>query len=376
MKTIIGAVILACLSTEAQALDISKVPESDWIQLFNGKDIKDWTPKIVGTVAGQDPLQTFRVQDSILYVDYKNYGGQFNGRYGHLSYHKRQFSYYLFHVESNHWGDKQTPGGPGWAYENNGVMYHSQSMESMGLNQEFPDSFEYQLLGESNKLNTGAPGSGTTANVCGVGNSIFLDGKRQSPQCYNAKHVQIDSSHWVVTEGLILGDSIVKHMVAPNPTVKVDTVLTYTKLQHSNGTPMNTGYIDIQGESTPWKFKVIKVLDLEGCMDSKYTSYRSYFIKSKPSACANTVKILSKPVPDGFSIASTPQGLRVIPGAGAAYEYKVLDLAGKVVGKSASSLSSERMIPTQGFKKGIYFLEILTGHETYRSQFPVLASNN
>ena len=327
---ILAGVLGTALSVPA--LDVSKVPAVDWIQIFNGKNLTDWVPKIKGTVAGQDPLNTWYVKDSLLWADYKGYGGQFNGRYGHLAYQKRKFSYYLFHVESNVWG-VQTPGGAGWAKQNNGVMYHSQSMESMGLNQEFPDCFEYQLLGPDNGLNTTQPGNGTTANMCGNGNSALLNGSRQSPQCYNAKHVQIDSTHWVVTEGLVLGDSIVKHMVSGDPSRAVDTVMTYTKLQHSGtNAPVTNGYIAIQGESTPWKFKVIKVLDLEGCTDPKYASYRSYFIKSNPAACTGTVALHAEALPgDAFIWAGTGE-IRIFTPLGP-YRAEAYAPSGELLGR-------------------------------------------
>jgi hypothetical protein len=48
---------------------------------------------------------------------------------------------------------------------------------------------------------------------------------------------------------------------------------------------MVDGYITIQAESAPTKFKTIEILDLEGCKDPKATNYRDYFVKSNPSEC-------------------------------------------------------------------------------------------
>ena len=336
------------------------MPASDWIQLFNGKDLKDWVPKLVGTPAGQDPYDTWSVKDSILWVDYKNYGGQFNGHFGHLAYQKRKFSYYVFHVESNHWG---TPiaGAPDWGYQNNGVMFHSQSMESMGINQDFPDCIEYQLLGENNHLNSDkTTGNGTTANMCGGGNTAIINGTRQSPQCFNSKHVQIDSSHWVVTEGLVLGDSVVKHMVSGNPSRPVDTVLTYTKIQHSGtGLPMTDGYLAIQAESTPWKFKTIKVLDLEGCMDPKFATYRSYFIKSNPAACSGTTRASDRPIPAGYALTVAHGMARLsLPRNGGLYRLAVSDIQGNLRMTQEAEPGKEARIPISGLEPGIYFLRV------------------
>ncbi|MEO6097934.1 MAG: DUF1080 domain-containing protein, partial [Fibrobacteria bacterium] len=274
----------------AGAVDLTKVPASDWIDIFNGKDLDGWVPKVVGTPAGEDPLKTFYVKDGLLLVDYANYTGSFGNRYGNLTYQKRKFSYYLVHAEANPWGVKQPSGSPDWANQNNGLLFHSQSMESMSLSQSYPTSVEFQILGSLNHLNSDSKTeNGTTANLCSaaLGTSMIVDGKRVTPSCLTAKHVKIDTSHFQVVEALILGDSLVKHMVAGDTGKALDTVLTYSKLQQG-GKPLTEGYLTIQGESAPYKFRKIRILELAGCTDSKFASYRSYFLKSDASKCSNT----------------------------------------------------------------------------------------
>ena len=84
-----------------------------WIQLFNGKDLSDWTVKIKGYELGDNYADTFRVEDGVLRVGYEKYSGPFRGRFGHLFYNK-PFSNYELRVEYRIVGT-QYDRGPGWA---------------------------------------------------------------------------------------------------------------------------------------------------------------------------------------------------------------------------------------------------------------------
>ncbi len=47
--------------------------KDEWTQLFNGKDLTGWTPKIRGYPAGENFGNTFRVEDGIMKVSYDQY---------------------------------------------------------------------------------------------------------------------------------------------------------------------------------------------------------------------------------------------------------------------------------------------------------------
>src|SRR5688572_25149159 len=66
--------------------------EGDWIQLFNGKDLDGWTPKIKGYELGNNFGNTFRVEDGVLKVSYDQYE-KFDNKFGHL-FHRDKFSNY------------------------------------------------------------------------------------------------------------------------------------------------------------------------------------------------------------------------------------------------------------------------------------------
>lgn len=236
-------------------------PSADekWITLFNGKDFSNWTIKIRDHSLNENFGNTFRVNDGMLKVSYDQYA-DFKAQYGHI-YHKQKFSSYLLVVEYRFIGE-QAPGGPGWAIRNSGAMLHCQSPETIGLNQEFPVSIEMQFLGGNGKDER------HTGNLCTPGTNVFLEGKLFTPHCITSKSKTYHGEQWVKAEALVLGDSIIKHII------ERDTVLVYEKTQidgndpvskslgFKNGDLVKEGYIALQSESHPVEFRKVKLFDL------------------------------------------------------------------------------------------------------------------
>ncbi|SHH61134.1 protein of unknown function [Chryseolinea serpens] len=246
-------------------LFVAAVPEKDrhvkWIQLFNGKNLNDWKPKIAGYPLGENFAGTFGVSDGKIKVSYKGYEN-FDERYGHLFY-KKPFSYYLLAVEYRFTGE-QVKGGPDWAFRNSGAMIHCQSPESMGVKQDFPISIEVQLLGGNGKDER------STANLCTPGTNVVMNGNLFTNHCINSTSKTYHGDQWVRVEVLVLGDSLVKHIV------EGDTVLNYEKPQIGGGNVSNydpkemvdgkaltKGYISLQSESHPVEFRKVEIVDLE-----------------------------------------------------------------------------------------------------------------
>ncbi|HVG54429.1 MAG TPA: DUF1080 domain-containing protein, partial [Vicinamibacterales bacterium] len=164
-----GVLVVAALAMmPAAPLEGDQAPETavqrptnvdprDWIQLFNGKDLTDWTIKFAKHDLGENLYNTFRAEDGLLKVRYDKWP-TFNAEFGHLFY-KDPFSYYLLAAEYRFVGE-QVAGAPAWANRNNGLMLHSPSPRTMLKDQDFPISLEVQLLGG---LGTGPR---TTANLC------------------------------------------------------------------------------------------------------------------------------------------------------------------------------------------------------------------
>jgi hypothetical protein len=256
----------------------------EWRQLFNGKNLDGWTPKITGYPLGENYADTFRVENGVLKVSYDTYT-QFDGKFGHLFYTRDTFSYYVVAAEYRFVGD-QAPGGPGWAVRNNGLMLHSQAPQTMGLNQDFPISLEVQLLG-------GAPAPDrTTANVCTPGTEIFMKGAMVRGHCTNSTSQIHRGDEWVRVEVEVRGGEHVRHMVDGHTVLEYDTpqigggsVTNFDPNVKKDGAPLTEGYITIQGESHPTEFRKIEVLNLSGCMNPASPTYKSYFVHRDDSTC-------------------------------------------------------------------------------------------
>jgi 3-keto-disaccharide hydrolase len=236
--------------------------EEDWIQLFNGRDLTGWTPKIVEHQAGDNFADTFRVEDGILKVRYDKYDGDFRGRYGHLFYN-RPLSHYIVRIEYRFVGE-QAPGAEVWALRNSGIMFHGQTPESMRIDQSFPVSIEFQLLGGdgSKKRSTG--------NVCTPGTNIVLNDKFYTPHCANSTSKTFSGDQWVVAELEVHGNKLVRHKI------NGEVVLEYKEPQLDERDPdakrmldagaekmLSSGTISLQSESHPCEFRKVELTELE-----------------------------------------------------------------------------------------------------------------
>lgn len=273
---IIRILLLAALSLSAQT-------KKDWIPLFNGKNLKDWTPKITGYPLGENFANTFRVSNKLLQVRYDGYD-DFASKFGHLFY-KNPYSYYVIAVEYRFVSD-QAKNGPGWATRNSGIMVHGQDPKTMTKDQDFPISIEVQLLGGLGK------GPRTTANLCTPGTNVVREGKLLTPHCLNSKSKTYDGDGWVRVEVKVLGDEKIEHIIDgevvlsyEKPQVGGGNVSKHDPAAKQDGKLLTGGSISLQSESHPVDFRKVELLDLEGCMDQKAKNYKSYFVKAANGRC-------------------------------------------------------------------------------------------
>ncbi len=252
----------------------SGAEREDWIQLFNGKSLDGWVPKITGYPLGENYADTFRVVNGALQASYDKYA-RFDSKFGHLFYERQKFSHYRLVAEYRFIGE-QVAGGPDWAIRNNGLMLHSQSPQSMGKDQDFPISVEVQLLGG---LPNGKPRS--TANMCSPGTQVFINGTMVKGHCLNSKSQTYPGDQWVRVEVEVHGGEHITHKVEgqtvleyDKPTIGGGEVINFDPAVKVDGTLLTEGYITIQGESAPTEFRKIELLNLSGCMDPKSPKYK------------------------------------------------------------------------------------------------------
>lgn len=258
--------------------------EKVWVQLFNGKDLDGWSPKITGYALNDNFANTFRVADGKLTVNYDGYT-KFDSKFGHIFY-RDKFSHYIIAVEYRFVG-QQAPEGPGWALRNSGIMIHCQPPQTMTKDQDFPISIEVQLLGGDGK------NPRTTSNLCTPGTNVVMNNKLETRHCINSTSQTYHGEQWVRAEVEVHGDSVVRHIV------NGETVLTYEMPQvgggnvskhdpaaKKDGLLLTEGYISLQSESHPIEFRKVELVNLKGCTDPKAKNYKSYFIASDPAACS------------------------------------------------------------------------------------------
>jgi hypothetical protein len=252
--------VVVSLATAGCAAEQGSASEAKWIPLFNGKELKGWTPKFAGSELGVNYKDTFRVQDGLLTVSYEKYD-KFNSEFGHLFY-KDSFSHYRLRAEYRFIGE-QVPSGPGWAIRNNGLMIHCQDPKTMSKDQSFPVSIEVQLLG----------GNGTnersTGNLCTPGTHVVMNDRLITQHCTNSKSKTYHGDQWVTAEVEVHGNRLIRHLI------NGEVVMEYSEPQLDDSDAdakkllaagadrtVGVGYISIQAESHPTQFRKIELLPL------------------------------------------------------------------------------------------------------------------
>ena len=259
--------------------------EEAWVELFNGEDIDDWTVKVRGYPAGENPANTFSVEEGLLTVSYESYDGDYDERFGHI-FHKTPYSHYRVLVEYRFVGEQAT-GAPGWAARNSGVMLHSQDPYTMPPEQDFPISIEVQFLGG---LEAGV--ERPTANMCSPGTHIEYEGEFNETHCINSSSDTFYGDQWVTVEALVLGSEKIVHYVNgeqvmeyANVTFGGGVVSGHDSAMKPDGEPISSGYISLQSESHPIQFRRVAVLNLKGCTDPDASNYKSYIIEPDQDSC-------------------------------------------------------------------------------------------
>ena len=275
--------VLSFILSLLSPLVLAQEPE-DWFQLFNGRNLDGWIAKVRTYPAGENPMNTFRVEDGLLTVSYDGYEN-FDNRFGHLFY-DTPFSHYRLRVEYRFIGDP-APGTQEWAYRNSGAMLHSQDPYSMPPEQDFPISIEFQFLGGLSDGNARPSG-----NMCSPGTHIVYEGQWTDQHCINSTSPTLDGDQWVQVEVLMLGNEQVIHYVNGEIVMSYGGLTTgggvvsgHDPAQKPEGAALEAGYISLQSEGHPLQFRRVELLNLKGCMDSTAANFKPWFVEADPAAC-------------------------------------------------------------------------------------------
>jgi Domain of Unknown Function (DUF1080) len=246
---------LALAATPAWTAD-----EGEWQSLFNGRDLSGWTVKINKHPLGHNHANTFRVEDGVLKVSYDGYG-KFDERFGHL-YSNLAYSHYILRLDYRITG-KAIADAPPWAKLNSGVMVHSQSPLTLGLNQAWPVSMEFQFLG------VGASAGRQTGNVVTPGTHLEIDGKLRTDHIVESTSKLFPLDEWVAVEVEVRGHDEVIHRVNGVEVLRyqrpqLDPKDDSAKALLAAGAPLQLsfGHIALQAESQPVWFRNIRIRQL------------------------------------------------------------------------------------------------------------------
>ena len=260
---LLTALPVMILSTAKAEELVAKQRSSDgeqWIQLFNGKNLDGWIPKIRFHEMGENFGNTFRVEDGILTVGYEAYD-EFNETFGHLFY-KDSFSHYRLRVEYRFVGE-QCKGGPGWALRNSGLMLHGEKPSAMAKDQDFPTSIEVQLLGGDGK------NARTNANLCTPGTNVVMEEKLIKAHCTKSDSETYHGQQWVTVEVEVRGSEVIRHWINGKVVLEYDKPQIDPRDEHAKSLVgadgdllLSAGTISLQSESHPVHFRKVELLPL------------------------------------------------------------------------------------------------------------------
>lgn len=248
---------LSSVSFVPQQSSVNK-NEGKWISLFDGKDLSNWTPKIVGHKLGENFGNTFRVDSGILSIRYDAYDS-FNNRFGALYYNKK-FKNYRLKVEYRFVGDL-TPGAPSWGYRDGGIQYHCQDPETLDINQPFPVCLEYNLLGGNGKDER------PSGEICANGIFVDINGRRNTSYCTPPTIKRtMPGDQWVTAE-IDVHDGKITHYINgekilefENPRFDSSNMLA-KKFIINGDDVVKDGYISLQSNSHPMDFRKIEIME-------------------------------------------------------------------------------------------------------------------
>ncbi len=245
-----AALILAAAQPAASA--------EPWRRIFDGHSLKGWIPKIARHPLGENYKDTFVADHGTIRVSYAGYD-RFAAQFGHLMYQTPLKAYRLrlqYRVLPS-----TLPDIPAWAHSNSGVMFMGQAPETMTLNQSFPVSIEFQILGPD------GPGPRPTGSVCTPGTNIFFDAVMAVPHCTTSHGPTIPDGTWIKLELEVLptgeitqriNGAEVLHYNRPELDPRDPDAKPLIAGRKGNLT-LTEGYISLQSEGHPVEFKDIEV---------------------------------------------------------------------------------------------------------------------
>jgi hypothetical protein len=158
---------------------------------------------------------------------------------------------------------RMLPDAPNYVDLNGGVMLHSQSPQSLELDQGFPASLEMQFLADLGK------GRRQTGNVCTPGTDVVYDGKLTKQHIVKSSGPTLPADQWVKVEMEVRGHDEIIYFVEgkevlryQNPQLDPESKEAKPILARGADIRLSCGYIALQAEAQRVWFRNIQLKPL------------------------------------------------------------------------------------------------------------------
>ena len=255
-----GAAALAACAVATLAASAAQAQDG-WRPLFDGRSLDGWTVKIHGHEVGDNYRGTFSVADGAIRVSYGGYQ-TFDQRFGHLFYNT-PFKAYRLRLSYRLLGPS-LPDAPTWAHSNSGVMFHSQSPQSIPKDQLWPVSLEFQFLGRMTAEDR------PTGAVCTPGTTVAVAGVRTHQHCIASTGPTIPNGTWTEAELEVtpagevthrINGQVVHRYTAPELD-PADATTAKLIAERGGALALDGGYIALQSEGHPVEFRDIRIQEI------------------------------------------------------------------------------------------------------------------
>ena len=236
--------------------------DGEWHSLFNGKDLSRLDRQDQQASAGRELRQHLPRRGRRHQGELRRVRQKFDRQFGHL-YSNQPYSNYILRLEYRITGTAIADSPP-WAKLNSGVMVHSQSPLSMGLDQAFPASMEFQFL------SVGATAGKQTGNVCTPGTNLEMKGKLLTDHIIDSSSKLFPVDEWVSVEVEVRGNDEVIHRINgvevlryQHPQLDPKDEIAQALLAAGAPLQLSFGHIALQAESQPIWFRNIRIRQLD-----------------------------------------------------------------------------------------------------------------
>ena len=249
--TMLLVLSLAAASFSACSAHAAEPTVGKWIDIFNGKDLDGWTPKITGHALDENYADTFQVRDGLLTVSYDKYE-KFDNKFGHLFY---QHAFSLPHPPQYRFTASRPSAAPA-GFRNSGIRVHCQDPATMTKDQNF--LFRSRSNSSAATAVTNAPPA-----PCTPGTRRQEWQARYQFHCINSTSDTFHGDQWVTAESKSAAAkssdiSSTARLFLNTPARSLTRAMAMPRAADNAGTMLSKGWISLQAESHPVQFRNIK----------------------------------------------------------------------------------------------------------------------